>query len=137
MSRSSNLAVVDATPNFDAARATTAYLARVSGAARARSDAYFEGGYWLMLVDLLWTLAVRGCCSWLGISAAIARLGGGEHPQPHLAGDHFMAVAYVAHHGGRAISRSPCMKVISANMPTACRTRISWRGWAITAPGWR
>ena len=30
----------------------TAYLARVSGAARARSDAYFEGGYWLMLLDL-------------------------------------------------------------------------------------
>ena len=52
------LAVVDATPNFDAARATTAYLAQVSGAARAKSDAYFEGGYWLMAADLLWTTAV-------------------------------------------------------------------------------
>ena len=41
------LAVVDATPNFDPARATAAYLARVNGAARAKSDAYFEGGYWL------------------------------------------------------------------------------------------
>jgi STE24 endopeptidase len=65
------LAVVDATPNFDAARATKAYLARVSGAARAKSDAYFEGGYWLMLADLLWTLAVSGLILWLGISAAI------------------------------------------------------------------
>src|SRR5215813_9840513 len=41
------LPVVDATPKFDAARATAGYLARINGAARARSDAYFEGGYWL------------------------------------------------------------------------------------------
>ncbi len=66
-----SLAVVDATPKFDADRATTAYLARVSGAARARSDAYFEGGYWLELLDLAWTLAVSGALLWLGLSAAI------------------------------------------------------------------
>jgi len=66
-----SLAVVDATPKFDAQRATTAYLARVNGAARARSDAYFEGGYWLVLVDLLWTLAVSGLLLWLGLSAAL------------------------------------------------------------------
>ena len=65
------LAVVDATPKFDAERATTAYLARVNGAARARSDAYFEGGYWLALVDLLWILAVSGLLLWLGLSAAL------------------------------------------------------------------
>jgi STE24 endopeptidase len=65
------LAVVDATPKFDVERATTAYLARVNGAARARSDAYFEGGYWLALLDLLWTLAVSGLLLWLGLSAAI------------------------------------------------------------------
>ncbi|HKD48137.1 MAG TPA: M48 family metallopeptidase [Rhizomicrobium sp.] len=65
------LAVVDATPKFDAARATDAYLARVGGAARARSDAYFEGGYWLILVNLLWTLVVSGLILWLGVSAAI------------------------------------------------------------------
>jgi STE24 endopeptidase len=65
------LAVVDATPNFDAGRATAAYLAQVNGAARAKSDAYFEGGYWLMAVDLLWTLVVTGLLLWLGISSAI------------------------------------------------------------------
>jgi STE24 endopeptidase len=65
------LSVVDATPNFDATRATNAYLARVSGEARARSDAYFEGGYWLMLVDLAWTLAVSGLLLWLGIAAGL------------------------------------------------------------------
>lgn len=65
------LAVVDATPKFDAGRATAAYLARVSGTARARSDAYFEGGYWLMLADLLWALALSGLLLWLNLSAAI------------------------------------------------------------------
>ena len=65
------LAVVDATPKFDVERATRAYLARVNGAARARSDSYFEGGYWLALIDLLWTLAVSGLLLRLGLSAAI------------------------------------------------------------------
>jgi len=65
------LPVLDATPKFDAARATAGYLARIAGPARARSDAYFEGGYWLSLVDLAWTLAVSGLLLWLGLSAAI------------------------------------------------------------------
>jgi len=65
------LPIVDATPKFDAARATAGYLARISGPARAKSDAYFEGGYWLILVDLVWTLAVSGLLLWLGLSARI------------------------------------------------------------------
>ena len=36
-------------PNFSADAATEAYLAEIPAAARARSDAYFEGGYWLIL----------------------------------------------------------------------------------------
>ena len=36
---------------FDVDAATDAYLATVSGEARAKSDAYFEGGYWLILWD--------------------------------------------------------------------------------------
>ena len=34
---------------FDPEAATQAYLATLKGAARAKSDAYFEGGYWLIL----------------------------------------------------------------------------------------
>ena len=34
---------------FDPEAATQAYLATLKGAARAKSDAYFEGGYWLLL----------------------------------------------------------------------------------------
>ena len=59
-------------PTFDAAKATDKYLARVSGAARAKSDAYFEGGYWLQLVDLLYGLALAGLLLWLQISSRIS-----------------------------------------------------------------
>lgn len=38
-----------AAPAFDPEAATRAYLATLNGAARAKSDAYFEGGYWLGL----------------------------------------------------------------------------------------
>lgn len=56
---------------FDPEKATNAYLARVSGAARARSDAYFEGGYVLILVDALYAVAIAALLLWLGIAAAI------------------------------------------------------------------
>ena len=38
-----------ATGGFDVEAATQAYLDMVQGATRSRSDAYFEGGYWLLL----------------------------------------------------------------------------------------
>ena len=65
------LPVIDATPAFDAARATSEYLARVIGAARARSDAYFEGGYWLQLVDLLWGLGIACLLLFTGLSTRL------------------------------------------------------------------
>jgi STE24 endopeptidase len=37
------------TAGFDPEAATRAYLATVNSTARAKSDAYFEGGYWLIL----------------------------------------------------------------------------------------
>lgn len=60
------------TPAFDAAKATDKYLARVSGAARAKSDAYFEGGYWLQLVDLLYGVGVAALLLTLQISSRIS-----------------------------------------------------------------
>jgi STE24 endopeptidase len=38
---------------FDVNAATNAYLAKVPADKKARSDAYFEGGYWLILWDFL------------------------------------------------------------------------------------
>src|ERR1700687_2885698 len=43
---------------FDIHAAVDAYLAKMPPAQRARSDAYFEGGYWLMLWDFLSTVLV-------------------------------------------------------------------------------
>ena len=43
---------------FDPERATEAYLARLGPAQRARSNAYFEGGYWLTLWSFLYGLGI-------------------------------------------------------------------------------
>lgn len=56
---------------LDPVAATDAYLATVNGAARARSDAYFEGGYWLILWGALVTIGVSW---WLLHSGIVARL---------------------------------------------------------------
>lgn len=47
--------------SFDVDAATQAYLAQVPTEERARSDAYFEGGYWL----LLWGALYTGAAMWL------------------------------------------------------------------------
>src|SRR5450759_2752250 len=46
------------TPHFDATAATNAYLAQIPADKTARSDAYFEGGYWLILWDFLYGAVV-------------------------------------------------------------------------------
>lgn len=54
-------AVSAAAQGFDVEAATQAYMNMVQGAARAKSDAYFEGGYWL----LLWGTLVTVVSSWV------------------------------------------------------------------------
>ena len=44
--------------HFDPDAATEAYMAMIPPAAKARSDAYFEGGYWLILWDFLYASAI-------------------------------------------------------------------------------
>ena len=51
-------AAAQASPNFDVVAATDAYMALIPPTAKARSDAYFEGGYWLILWDFLYTVVV-------------------------------------------------------------------------------
>jgi STE24 endopeptidase len=53
----------------DPEAATQAYLGRLSPEARARSDAYFEGGYWLQL----WNLLLALLTSWLLLQARPAQ----------------------------------------------------------------
>ena len=45
---------------FDAESATRAYLDTLEGAAREKSDVYFEGGYWLILWSTLVAIIVDG-----------------------------------------------------------------------------
>lgn len=47
-----------ATGSIDPAAATRAYLDTLPAADRARSDAYFEGGYWLELIGFLWSAGI-------------------------------------------------------------------------------
>ncbi len=44
--------------SFDPDAATRAYLSTLKGAARAKSDAYFEGGYWILLWGTLVSVSV-------------------------------------------------------------------------------
>ena len=59
--------------SFSAEAATNAYLAQIPAAARARSDAYFEGGYWLILWDFLLAVIVYWALLRLGWSARMRR----------------------------------------------------------------
>ncbi|HEY7097950.1 MAG TPA: M48 family metallopeptidase [Terriglobales bacterium] len=47
-----------ASPDFNVDAATNAYLAQMPAESRAKSDAYFEGGYWLILWDFLYGAAI-------------------------------------------------------------------------------
>jgi STE24 endopeptidase len=44
-------------PTFDVGRATDAYIATIPAADRAKSDAYYEGGYWVDFWSVLITVA--------------------------------------------------------------------------------
>ena len=60
---------------IDPEAATEAYLASVSDADRERSDAYFEGGYWLQLIGFVYGLGVAWILLASRLSARNARLG--------------------------------------------------------------
>src|SRR6266436_8802980 len=57
--------------HFNADAATEAYLAQIPASARSRSDAYFEGGYWLILWDFLYGAALYLFLLHFGWSAAM------------------------------------------------------------------
>src|SRR5262250_143482 len=60
--------------HFDANAATEAYLALIPASAKVRSDAYFEGGYWLILWDFLYGAAVAWVLLSLRLSARMRDL---------------------------------------------------------------
>jgi len=60
--------------HFDPLAATEAYLEQIPAAARTRSDAYFEGGYWMILWDFLYAALMYWLLLRLHISAAMRNL---------------------------------------------------------------
>jgi len=60
-------------PGFDVDKATQAYLDLLSPEQRKLSDQYFEGGYWLGLWEVLWTVAACVVLLVSGISAWMKR----------------------------------------------------------------
>ena len=60
---------------FDVEAATNAYMAKLSPQARASSDAYFEGGYWLLAWNLLISLAVAWLLLGTRLSVRMRNLG--------------------------------------------------------------
>ena len=54
---------------FDPAAATQAYLDQITGVARARSDAYFEGGYVIEIATAIFSIGVAFALLHTGLSA--------------------------------------------------------------------
>jgi STE24 endopeptidase len=63
-----------ASGSIDPAAATRAWLDQLPAEQRARSDAYFEGGYWLQLWSFLWTAAIFALLLHSGASARMRDL---------------------------------------------------------------
>lgn len=61
------LALRAADPTFDPTAETEKIMAQLPAEARAKSDAYFEGGYWLILWNLVETLVVTVLLYRLGV----------------------------------------------------------------------
>jgi STE24 endopeptidase len=51
-------AAANSQPAFNVEAATRAYLNQLTAAQKSRSDAYFEGGYWLQLWQYLWSAGI-------------------------------------------------------------------------------
>jgi len=63
-----------ASPNFSPEAATEAYLAQIPAQSKARSDAYFQGGYWLLLWDFLYAGVISLLLLQVRCSAAMRNL---------------------------------------------------------------
>ncbi len=59
---------------FDPYAATQQYIDQVSPAAREKSDAYFEGGYWLLLWDMVYAILIAFVFIVSGLSAKVKKI---------------------------------------------------------------
>src|SRR5512132_565565 len=71
-------------PNFDVKTATDAWLATIPADKKARSDSYFEGGYWLQLWDFLLFSAIMLLLLQTRLSARLRDWVAGLTTRPNL-----------------------------------------------------
>jgi STE24 endopeptidase len=86
-------------PTFDVDRATAAWLDTLSPEQRSLSDAYFEGGYWLRLLQLLYGLGVAAVLLFSGLSRRMRdlaeRIGKGPLTNVAIYGTLFLIATFV------------------------------------------
>lgn len=82
--------------SFDPVAATEALLATVPPDVAARSDAYFEGGYWLLLWSALWSIAAASLLLYSGAAVRMRALAERLTKRPSLVALIFGALAIVA-----------------------------------------
>jgi STE24 endopeptidase len=75
---------VTAQTELDPDAATAAYLERLSPEERARSDSYYEGGYWMQLLGLVYGLAVAWFLLASGLSRKLREFAAGRQRRPVL-----------------------------------------------------
>jgi STE24 endopeptidase len=116
-------------PAFDVKAAVDAYLATVPADQRARSDAYFEGGYWLLLWDFVSTVIAMWLLLQLRISARMRswaeRLTHFRVLQTTIYWIEFIVLVTVV------TFRSRAMRALSGNINTGYQTRHSAHGCGI------
>jgi STE24 endopeptidase len=74
IARESEAMVRQAEEPFEVEAATQAYMARLSPDQKARSDAYYEGGYWLLLWGFLYGIGVAWLLLGTGLSLRMRNL---------------------------------------------------------------
>ena len=116
---------------FNADAATEAYMAMIPPAATARSNAYFEGGYWLILWDFLYASAIcllllnlRWSARMRNLAERISRF---KPVQTFVYWLQYVLLTYVLGFPSR-FTRALC-----ANTNTAWPRRRLARGWAMRA----
>ena len=115
--------------HFGAEAATDAYLAQIPATARTRSDAYFEGGYWLILWDFLYGVVVALLLLNLRWSAAMRNLAERITRFKPVQTFLYWMEYLVVDHDPRLL-RSRFTKATSASISTGWPPRPSARGWA-------
>ncbi len=120
---------------FDADKATEAYLARLAPEQRAKSDAYFVGGYWITLWSFLYGLGVAWILLATRLSARMRDLA--ERWTRFRPMQTFLStLSSTSWRPSCSAFHGPSTRTSSASTSTAWRRRISRPGWPTSSRAW-